>query len=203
VTRGIAFALVLVLVLAGCGGDSEEETPSERPDTRAAEPEPEPEPDSPLEKAAQAAGCELQSTTASTRGHTENIEAPVDYDTNPPTTGKHFQIAAEEGFYKRAVPDTALVHSHEHGRVVLWFKPRLPGKVRAALLYVFTQDPYQMLLVPRSEMPFDIAATAWNAEPGPQGTGRLLGCSSFSPRALEALREFRDEHRGRGPEVIP
>lgn len=197
--RPTALALILALLAAGCGSNAEEETVSERTETRAAQPEP----PSLLETAARAAGCELQSTKASTRDHTTDIEVPVDYDTNPPTTGKHFQVAAEDGLYKKAVPDTALVHSQEHGRVVIWFKPSLPGKERAALLYVFTEDPYQMLLVPRSEMPFEFAATAWNGEPGPHGRGRLLGCSSFSPRALEALREFRDEHRGRGPEPIP
>lgn len=197
-TRHLACALVLGLLLASCGGDSDDESTNEPTETRAAETEP----PSPLEKAAEAAGCELQSTKARTRTHTTDIDTPVDYDTNPPTTGKHFQVATEDGFYKKAPPDTGLVHSLEHGRVVFWFKPSLPAKVRAAVLYVATEDPYQMLWVPRSEMPYEIAATAWNGEPGPAGTGRLLGCPS-NRKVFTALREFRDEHRGRGPEAIP
>jgi len=60
-----------------------------------------------------------------------------------------------------------------------------------------------MLLVPRSKMPFAVAATAWNASPGPEGTGRLLGCPSFNSGVYDALRDFRDQNRGRGPETVP
>ena len=65
------------------------------------------------------------------------------------------------------------------------------------------EDGYQTLLVPRSEMPFEVAATAWNRSPGPQGTGRLLGCADFSPDSYDTLRAFRDVQRGRGPEATP
>ena len=71
------------------------------------------------------------------------------------------------------------------------------------MLALVEQDGQQMLLVPRSQMPFAVAATAWNAEPGRVGTGRLLGCRSFNLAAYDALRAFRDTHRGRGPEAIP
>jgi hypothetical protein len=52
-------------------------------------------------------------------------------------------------------------------------------------------------------MPFAVAATAWNADPQPLGTGRTLGCPEYNEKVLDALRAFRDEHRGNGPEPIP
>lgn len=212
-TRSLVAALTILLVLAGCGGDSDDESKSEPTETRTTEPEPAavlpsggqvPEPRiSGLEEAARAAGCELQSTTALSREHTANIDEPIEYDTNPPTTGKHFQVAAEDGIYEEAAPDSTLVHSHEHGRVVIWFAPSLAEEARAGLRALVEEDDYQILVVPRSDMPFDVAATAWNRSPGREGTGRLLGCASFSPQAYDALRAFRDKHRGQGPEAIP
>jgi uncharacterized protein DUF3105 len=207
VARARGLILVLLIALAGCGGDSEDENA----DTRAAGPEPilpeggrVPEPSiTGLEPAARAAKCELRSTTARTRDHTANIDEPIDYNTNPPTTGRHFQLPAEDGIYEEAAPDSTLVHSHEHGRVVIWFRPSLPADTRAGLRALVEEDDYQILLMPRSEMPFEVAATAWNSSPGPAGTGRLLGCESFSPGAYDALRAFRDKHRGRGPESSP
>jgi len=50
---------------------------------------------------------------------------------------------------------------------------------------------------------YAVAGTAWNRDPEPGGTGRTLGCPRWSDGVLDALRAFRDEHRGNGPEPIP
>ena len=60
-----------------------------------------------------------------------------------------------------------------------------------------------MFLVPRPNMPYDVAASAWNAEPAPNGTGRLLLCDKYGPKVFDAIRSFRDEHRSNGPEPVP
>jgi hypothetical protein len=213
VARSSIVAFALALALAGCGGGSDDQSASDTGKAREAErgvtarlpaggevPEPR---ISDLDSAARAAKCELQSSRARSRDHTASLYEQIDYDTNPPTTGRHFQVSAEDGVYGEAPPDSAIVHSLEHGRVVVWLKPSLPAKARAGLRALVEQDSHQILIIPRSEMPFDVAATAWNSSPGPAGTGRLLGCSSFSPAVYDALRTFRDEHRGRGPEVDP
>lgn len=211
--RVLVLALILLVAVAGCGGGSDDETKSQSADTRAVEPEPTavlpsggqvPDPRiTTLDEAARAAGCELQSTTARSQAHSADIDEPIDYDTNPPTTGKHFQAAAGDGIYEEAAPDSTLVHSQEHGRVVIWFAPSLDEEARAGLRALVEEDDYQILVVPRSDMPFDVAATAWNRSPGREGTGRLIGCPSFSPNVYDALRTFRDEHRSRGPEAVP
>jgi hypothetical protein len=211
--RSSPLAFALAVALAGCAGGSDDESGSDRGKTREAEhgvtarlpagghvPEPR---ISDLDSAARAAECELRSSGARSRDHTASLEEPIDYGTNPPTTGRHFQAAAGDGIYEEAAPDSAIVHSLEHGRVVIWFKPSLPEEARAGLRALVEQDGHQILVIPRSEMPFDVAATAWNGSPGPEGIGRLLGCPDFSPAVYDALRTFRDEHRGRGPEVAP
>jgi hypothetical protein len=153
--------------------------------------------------AAKAAGCELQTKKATSREHTTSLDERVKYNTNPPTTGKHYQIPAQDGIYGQAPQDEALVHTMEHGRVIIWVKPSLPEQQRADIRALVEDDSYQMVLVPRRNMPYAVAATAWNAEPAPNGTGRLMGCNEVNDKTLDALAAFRDENRSQGPEPVP
>jgi hypothetical protein len=60
---------------------------------------------------------------------------------------------------------------------------------------LFEEDSYQLVLTPRRAMPYAVAATAWNIDPD-------AGCPAWSANAVDALRAFRDEHRGNGPEQV-
>jgi hypothetical protein len=154
--------------------------------------------------AAKAAGCELKSVKGSgVATHTTSLDERVKYKTNPPTTGRHYEIPAQDGIYGDAPQDEELVHGMEHGRVIIWAKPSLPEDQRANLRALVDDDPYQMFLVPRSKMPYAVAATAWNADPQPGGTGRMLLCKTVNDKTYDALAAFRDEHRSQGPEPIP
>jgi hypothetical protein len=154
--------------------------------------------------AANAANCRLRTVKGSgTQDHTTSLDERVEYDTNPPTTGRHYQIPAEDGAYSEAPSDEELVHGEEHGRVIIWFKPTLPERDRANLKALYDEDSYQMFLVPRRDMPYAVAATAWNGDPPPNGRGQMLLCNQVTPEMWDALRAFRDEHRSRGPEPVP
>jgi Protein of unknown function (DUF3105) len=154
--------------------------------------------------AAAAANCEVKSVKGGgTADHTTSLDERVEYKTNPPTTGRHYQIPAEDGAYSDAPTDEELVHGLEHGRVVVWFRPGLPEDQRADLKAFYDEDSYQMFLVPRTEMPVPVAATAWNGDPAPGGRGQSLFCEEVTPEMWDALRAFRDEHRSRGPEPVP
>jgi uncharacterized protein DUF3105 len=159
-----------------------------------------------LEDAASAAGCELDSSKGSgVATHTKSLDEKVNYKDNPPTTGRHYEIPAEDGVYNSdPPPDEALVHALEHGRVIIWVKPSVPADVRATIRAMSDEDEgFQTLLVKRKNMPYAVAATAWNRDPAPGGTGRTLGCNEWTPEVLDALRAFRDEHRSNGPEPVP
>jgi hypothetical protein len=153
--------------------------------------------------AAKAAGCQLQTKKGTARGHTTSLSDRVKYNTNPPTTGRHYEIPAQDGIYGEAPQDEQLVHNMEHGRVIIWVKPSLPSKQRADIRAMVEDDPYQMVLVPRRNMPYAVAATAWDADPAPNGTGELLLCNDVNDKTFDALQSFRDEHRSQGPEPIP
>lgn len=157
-----------------------------------------------LEPAAEAAGCDLRSKRASgVADHTTSLDERVKYDSNPPTNGRHFQAPTEDGLYHEAPADEQLVHTMEHGRVVVWVKPSLSEEGRKGIRALFDEDDYQTVVVPRSNMRPGIAATAWNRDPDPGGTGRTLACPGWNDRVPDALRTFRDEHRGNGPEPVP
>ena len=157
-----------------------------------------------LSKAAAAASCELKSNPATSRSHITDLNQKVPYKQNPPNSGRHYYVPADDGLYNGTPPrDTELVHEEEHGRVVIWVKPSLPRDARQQIRALFDEDSYQMVVVERKNMPFAIAATAWSADPAPLGTGRTMGCPSWSENVIDALRAFRDEHRSNGPEPVP
>jgi Protein of unknown function (DUF3105) len=203
----LAVAVVIVAVVAFAGGDDES---AERGDVAGLFPEGGSVPDqqvTDLREAADAAGCELIDTRSRGQRDRLHVEAGtrVRYRGNPPTLGPHWPpgFQAEDGIYAKAPADEALVHTMEHGRVVIWAKPSLPVEVRRTLRALFDEDGYQLVLTPRRDMPYAVAATAWNGEPEPGGTGRTLGCPEWNEAVVDALRTFRDEHRSRGPEAVP
>jgi uncharacterized protein DUF3105 len=207
VAGGLVVAVVVVLgvlLLGGGGGGDDKASASVLPDGGSV----------PAQKitdlpgAAKAAGCKLESYrvqvgATSAERHTSDINEQIKYQSNPPAGGKHYQFPADDGAYGGAPPDTSVVHSEEHGRIIIWFKPSLPKSQRADLKALFDDDPYQMLLVPRRNMPYAVAATAWNRDPEPVGTGRVLGCPTVNASVFDGLRTFRDDYRGDGPEAVP
>jgi hypothetical protein len=194
-------AVVIVVVLAGGGGGEDPKSAGNNFPEGGSVPE---QKVFDLDQAASAAGCELKSNRATSREHLQDPNQKVNYPQNPPTSGKHFAVPAEDGLYNgEPPPDTALVHSLEHGRVIIWAKPTLPLEAREQIRALFEQDSYQMIVVRRANMPYAVAATAWNHDPTPNGTGRLMGCPKWDDGVIDALRAFRDEHRSNGPEDIP
>ena len=156
-----------------------------------------------LEAAARAAGCQLKDERAEGREH---VQQPVQYKTNPPIAGNHYAEAAEDGVYSEAPAPENWVHSLEHGRMVVQFKPSLPADARADLKAFHEENDFHMLLMPNTtNMPFDVAASVWTRDPQPNGTGHLLGCPRFDDKVFDALTAFRTRYVDNDipPENIP
>lgn len=197
----LALAAVVVLILVATGGNSGGS------DAQAAEvfPDGGSVPEQKLfdvAPAAKAAGCTLRDVKATSREHTTSLSKHVKYSTNPPTSGRHYQIPAQDGIYGDPPQDEELVHGMEHGRVIFWVKPSIPEDQRANIRALVDKDTYQMFLVPR-KMPYAVAATAWDADPAPNGAGKLMTCDQVNDQTYDALAAFRDEHRSQGPEPVP
>lgn len=52
------------------------------------------------------------------RNHVTDI-SNVSYNSNPPTSGSHFPVWAKRGVYDRVLSDGYLIHSLEHGYIVI------------------------------------------------------------------------------------
>jgi len=153
---------------------------------------------------AAAADCELKSFEVATNEHVAPGGPPVRYRSSPPTSGRHDPVPAQDGAYSTSPGVERLVHTLEHGRVIVWFDRDLPADDRASLRAYYEHDSQLMVLVPdTTDMDYEVAATAWNRKPGKYGTGRLLGCREYSGDVYTALEAFKNAHRGKGPELIP
>ena len=193
-----AIAAVIVAVAAG-GGSGHTDTAGDLPAPKqefAGGVDPPPQQVTDLDPAAKAAGCVLKNPVIEGRTHIPP-ETKVTYKTNPPTSGNHDPQPADDGVYSR--PMTALetrhfIHTLEHGRIELQYRPTLARRWVDRLGGLFNEDPYHLVLLPNRKMPYQVAASAW---------GHLIGCEKVSDATFDALRAFRDRYRDQGPEQVP
>ena len=149
-----------------------------------------------LEAASKAAGCELQLDLEDEGSqHVEKASELSEYKTDPPTSGDHNPEQLADGAYSTSPSLWYPVHSMEHGRVTVQYSPDLPEEDQLALKGVFDESPEGMLFFPNPQMSSEVAVTAWT---------QLLTCKTFAGGAtIDAIRDFRDIYRGRGPENVP
>jgi hypothetical protein len=148
---------------------------------------------------AKAAGCTYKSYKSEGRTHTAS---KVTYKTNPPTSGSHNPVPAQDGIYApaNAPAKEAFVHSLEHGRVEFQYKPGTPAADVAKLQKLAeskfngTAGYHTLMFQNDTNMPMQFAATAWT---------HSIGCGRLTPQAITALGAFRDAFTDKGPEFIP
>jgi hypothetical protein len=159
-----------------------------------------------LPTAAKAAGCVLIDTPQSISwagGNRQHVDpgTKVKYATNPPSYGEHYPAPASDGIYQpKDTPATGyLVHALEHGRIEYQYSPSLPQadvKQLQALYYEgdgsFAPKQYLLLFQNPTNMPYAVAAAAW---------GHVIGCKTWSPGVIDALRDFRLAYSFKGPET--
>jgi hypothetical protein len=195
VAAGLLLALAVVVAVAVMGGSSEGGSSSERAGPGATGDFPlgsaPPRRTSDLDAAIVAAGCQAKSFRSEGEEH---VPGRVRYAADPPHSGDHAQVPADDDAFTEAPPTEALVHSLEHGRVIVWYRPDLPAPQRGALKAVFDEDPYHLTLAPRAGMPYAVAATAWT---------KRVGCGGMRTATVDVIRSFRDTFRDRGPEYVP
>ena len=118
----------------------------------------------------------------------------VDYSTNPPTSGPHYGSPAQPGFYTETPPLGNLVHSLEHGAVVIYYDPAALTPEAEASLRAFArnhQDSWAAVIVapnPNENPESAYVLTAWRT---------MLRMDSYD---AEVVRAFLAEYIGRGPE---
>jgi hypothetical protein len=137
--------------------------------------------------------------------HVANPNQNVKYNTFPPTSGKHYGETAKWGFFDAPVAPVQIVHNLEHGGVIIWFGPEVSPQERAQLREFWSESPNSMLATEYPPLGDRVALTAWvatGAAPTKDG-GKVMTCAGVNEGNLAAMRDFRDEFRGKGPERIP
>lgn len=190
----VAAVAAVVVVIANLGGGSEETKPSSLGQAGRAViiPAADPALVGDLPAAAEAANCEVLTNEDEGQDHSDG---PYTYTANPATSGPHNIVPAEDGAYAEPPSTEQLLHSLEHGRVVIQFAPSAPQSARSKLQSLFDEDPYHLILTENAtDMPYAVAATAWN---------QAIGCKRMSNPVLDAVRAFRETYRDQGPENVP
>lgn len=118
-----------------------------------------------------------------------NHVAPASYEVDPPSGGNHDPQPAPPGLYGEGgqppPSDAKLVHSLEHGYVILWHRPDLEEKDITAIRGVFDDNADDVLVVPRPTLQQKVAATSWQK--------RLL-CGEVEPdRLAEFIRLYKND----------
>jgi hypothetical protein len=159
--------------------------------------------DSGLAADAKAAGCVYKAFPNEGREHSARKLTAANYKTNPPTSGTHNPNPAADGLYVAGnEPDVAnWVHTLEHGRVLLQYKPGTSPAVITQLTSLFNENVagsgsayHSVLMQNNTKMTGQVAAVAWR---------HSLTCAEFTPKAIDAMRAFRTALIDKGPEVVP
>lgn len=118
----------------------------------------------------------------------------VEYDTTPPTSGPHYSTTVGAGFYEETPQLERIVHSLEHGAVVIYYDPAaLDSDARQhlqALANEHTGTWASVIVAPHPEENPESAyvLTAWE---------HMLKLDEYD---REVVRAFLAEYLGRGPE---
>ncbi len=192
---GIIVGVILLLTGGGSGGGGKDNKVKQASSTGAKLPA---VAITDEKEAAKAAGCTLSNPADEGRGHEEQTFTAKDYKTNPPTSGAHFPTWAQDGIYEPGnEPQLGeLVHTLEHGRIDVQYKPGTPKETVDQLEEFLSESDggYHMLLFQNpTNMDAQVAATAWD---------HSLSCPEMNDKVFDALRTFRQAHIDRGPEKV-
>jgi Protein of unknown function (DUF3105) len=197
---GLAVIAAIVLVVSGTigGGGDDGNASGSAPQAASDVSLPEQQTGD-MEDAAKAAGCTLNNPEIEGNTHENKQFKASDYKTNPPTSGNHFPEWYEDGVYEPGtVPELGkLVHTLEHGRIDVQYKPGTPAETVSQLeaLLAEQSDGYHMLLFENTtNMDAQVAATTW---------GHSLTCPEMNDKVFDAIRTFRAKYIDQGPEDVP
>lgn len=125
---------------------------------------------------------------------------PGPYNSNPPTSGKHYEKPLQAGFYnpgdvQAQYPAGHLVHSLEHGYIIFWYNCSLLVDEAAC-----TDLKSQIKQVMDGENNNKVIAYPWESTDVPvvmTSWGKLLRLEDFSP---SVARDFVRRNRNKAPE---
>jgi hypothetical protein len=175
---GVALGFVVVAALLGLvgGGGPDEEA---------------------LQAKMEAAGCTFKTAKALEGAH--SIEAggtSAKWNTDPPTTGPHFGIAAIFGIYDDEVEIARVVHNLEHGGIYILYGEDVPEETVNELRAFYDGHKTGTVMAPLDRLGDEFALGAWVVD-GDTDNGFLARCPTFDE---DAVSTFFRTLQFRGPE---
>jgi len=121
---------------------------------------------------------------------TLNPSPPPQWNSFPPTSGRHYYTPLIFNQYSQPVAEIQAVHNLEHGGMILQYGNKIPQAQVAAITAWYRKDPNAIVVAPLPQLGDKVAMTAWTY---------WTECTGFDAKAADAFRTFRY----RAPEKFP
>ena len=141
-----------------------------------------------------AQGCQYHKYPAQPRTphySTLNPSPPPQWNSFPPTSGRHYYQPVPFGLYTEVMPEIRLVHNLEHGAVILQYGDKVPQAQVQQINTWYQQDANAIVVAPLPKLGDKVALTAWTD---------WTECTGFN---LKAANAFRKAFRYHAPEQFP
>src|SRR3990167_2118010 len=126
------------------------------------------------------------------RTHISQGTSGSGYNSNPPSSGPHWQGPAKNGFYYSALPDQQLIHNLEHGHIWIAYKPDAGDEIKSKLKEIAQKEDWKVVVAPREANDSRIALVAW---------GRVLKMDEPDYTKIEGfIRTYRNRSEEKTPE---
>ena len=124
-------------------------------------------------------------------GHVGRNETHSAYESNPPTSGPHWVGVAGPGIKSKPVADELVLHSMEHGAVVVWYREGLDQSDVDKITEAFNNSSGKKIMLARKDLDVPVALTSW---------GYLLKLQTIDEAKI---KEFIETNNDRAPEKAP
>jgi len=115
-------------------------------------------------KTIQAEGCQYKRYPALARTPhytTLTPSPPPQWNSFPPTSGRHYYQPLPFNLYTEPVPEIQLVHNLEHGAMILQYGSKVPKSQVEDIASWYQQDANGVVVAPLPKLGDKVAMTAW------------------------------------------
>ncbi len=146
----------------------------------------------------QDSGCTLKVAPALEGQHsvTDPGGSSPKWNTDPPTSGPHYAVAAIFGIYEDELEMARVVHNLEHGGIYILYGEDVPDSTVDQLRAFYDDHKTGTIMAPLDSLGDEFAVGAWVVD-GDTNNGFLAKCTAFDENAMSTF--FRSL-QFRGPE---
>jgi hypothetical protein len=105
------------------------------------------------------------------------------WNTDPPTNGPHYGVAAIFGIYKDELEPARVIHDLEHGGIFILYGDEVPDSTVEQLEAFYDDHKTGTIMAPLARLGDEFALGAWVGE-GDETKGHLAKCTTFDEGAV-------------------